>query len=179
VLWELFPGTVGLGLRAGVHDRRSPPGQATVFEAYYPAPLDGWYELRAWPSPDGLGVYFLDISARRRAQARAGLLAEATAALTDTLDAQEAVDRLARIVVPALGDWCIVTLVDEDADPGDWRRQLRDVAWRARRPALQPVLEQYARRRIAAFDDSAPWCGRCAPAAGRPALGHRHRPVRA
>ena len=155
VLWDLFPDAVGSAFERE-YTTALETGRATVFEAYYPAPLDGWYELRAWPSPDGLGVYFLDISARRAAQDRAGLLAEATAALTDTLDAQAAVDRLARIVVPALGDWCIVTLVDEDADPGDWRRQLRDVAWHHDDPALQPVLEQYARHRIRAFDDSAP-----------------------
>jgi PAS domain S-box-containing protein len=154
VLWELFPGTVGSDFERQ-YTTALETGQATVFEAYYPAPLDGWYELRAWPSPDGLGVYFLDISARRASQERAGLLAEATAALTDTLDAQQAVDRLARIVVPALGDWCIVTLVDEDADPGDWRRQLRDVAWTHDDPALQPVLEQYARQRMPTLDDSA------------------------
>jgi PAS domain S-box-containing protein len=154
VLWDLFPGTVGSDFERE-YTTALATGQATVFEAYYPAPLDGWYELRAWPSPDGLGVYFLDISARRAAQARAGLLAEATAALTDTLDAQEAVDRLARIVVPALADWCIVTLVDEDAAPGDWRRQLRDVAWWHDDPAQQPVLEQYARSRVRAFDDTA------------------------
>ena len=152
VLWELFPGTVGSEFERE-YTTALATGQATVFEAYYPAPLDGWYELRAWPSPDGLGVYFLDITARRAAQERAGLLAEAAAALTDTLDAQAAVERLARIVVPALGDWCIVTLVDEDADPGDWRRQLRDVAWQHDDPALQPVLEQYARSRIASLDD--------------------------
>ena len=149
VLWELFPGTVGSDFERQ-YTAALETGEATVFEAYYPAPLDGWYELRVWPSPDGLGVYFLDISARHAAQERAGLLAEATAALTDTLDAQQAVDRLARIVVPALGDWCIVTLVDEDADPGDWRRQLRDVAWTHDDPALQPVLEQYARARMLA-----------------------------
>ena len=154
VLWELFPGTLGTDFERE-YTTALGTGRATVFEAYYPAPLDGWYELRAWPSPDGLGVYFLDISARRAAQARSALLAEATDALADTLDAQEAVDRLARIVVPALGDWCIVTLVDEDADPGDWRRQLRDVAWEHADPAMEPVLGQYARARIAAFDDSA------------------------
>jgi PAS domain S-box-containing protein len=154
VLWELFPGTLGTDFERE-YTAALATGQATVFEAYYPPPLDGWYELRAWPSPDGLGVYFLDITARRAAQGRAELLAEATAALTDTLDAQEAVERLAHIVVPALGDWCILALVDEDADPGDWRRQLRDVAWQHADPALQPALEQYARHRIRAYDDSA------------------------
>jgi PAS domain S-box-containing protein len=154
VLWELFPATVGSEFEVQYRHARS-TGRATVFEAYYPAPLDGWYELRAWPSADGLGVYFLDISARRAAQERAALLTKATATLTDTLDLQEAVARLARMVVPALGDWCIVTLVDGDADPRDWRRALRDVGWWHDDPALRPVLEQYARERIASFHDDA------------------------
>ena len=151
VLWELFPDTLGTDFeRECTTALRT--GRATVFEVGSPGPSDGWYELRAWPSPDGLGVSYLDISARRAAQARSALLAEATDALADTLDAQEAADRLARIVVPALGDWCIVTLVDEDADPAAWRRQLRDVAWEHADPALQPVLEQYARGRLEADD---------------------------
>ena len=154
VLWELFPGTVGSDFERH-YTAALETGRATVFEAYYPAPLDGWYELRAWPSPEGLGVYFLDITARRAAQGRAALLVEATTALTDTLDPQEAVGRLARIVVPALGDWCIVTLVDEDADTADWRRQLRDVSWEHADPSMRPVLERYAAERLAAADDNA------------------------
>ena len=69
-------------------------GRPTAFEAYYPEPLDTWYEVQAWPDPDGLSVYFLDISARRavteqteRAARRAHLLAEVTSELTGTLDA--------------------------------------------------------------------------------------------
>ncbi len=154
VLWDLFPAVLGTDVEHHCTAALT-TGRAVVFEAHDPAPLEGWYELRVWPSPGGLGVSLLDISARRQAQARAGLLAEATAALTDTLDASEAVDRLARIVVPALGDWCVLTLVDEDADPGDWRRQLRDVAWAHADPALQPVLEQYSRGPGAAYDDGA------------------------
>ena len=49
----------------------SAPGVPVSFDAYYPAPLDGWYELRAWPSPDGLSVYFLEVTERRRMQERA------------------------------------------------------------------------------------------------------------
>ena len=154
VLWDLFPGTVGSEFERQ-YTAAMATGQAAVFEAYYPAPLDGWFELRVWPSQDGLGVYFLDITARRAAQARAALVAQATAGLTDTLDTQEAVARLARTVVPALGDWCIVTLVDDDADPADWRRQLRDVGWWHHDPELRPVLEEYAQTRIASFDDDA------------------------
>ena len=119
------------------------PAQPVVFDAYYPAPLDAWYEVRAWPTPDGLSVYFLDVTARRHAQeqaaarpARRSLLAEVTAELTGTLDAEEAVARLARLVVPALADWCVVTLVDDD-EHADWRRRLRDVGCLAPRPGAR------------------------------------------
>jgi PAS domain S-box-containing protein len=153
VLWELFPGALGTDFE---HEYTTAmrTGRATVFEAYYPAPLDGWYELRAWPSPDGLGVYFLDISARRAAQARSALLAEATDALADTLDAQEAADRLARIVVPALGRLVHRHARRRGRRPGCLAAPAARRRLGARRPALQPVLEQYARGRLEA-DDSA------------------------
>ena len=70
-------------------------GRPAVFDAYYPAPLDGWYELRVWPSTYGLSVYFLDVTARRRAQeqaeaaaARTALRDAVTADLTGTLDVE-------------------------------------------------------------------------------------------
>ena len=37
------------------------------FESYYP-PLDMWFEVRAFPSDEGLAVYFLDVSAKRAAE---------------------------------------------------------------------------------------------------------------
>ena len=65
------------------------------FDAYYPAPLDGWYELRAWPTPDGLSVYFIEVTERKRARDRAersaqrlALLAQVSAELAGTLDAE-------------------------------------------------------------------------------------------
>jgi PAS domain S-box-containing protein len=156
-IWELFPAAVGSDFERN-YTLAAETGEAVVFEAYYPAPLDGWYELRAWPSPDGLAVYFLDVTERRAALERATLLSEAAAELSDTLDPQEAVARLARIVVPALGDWCIVTLADHEADPAEWRRALRDVgSWHAD-PGMRPVLEEYAARRIESADDGAYLC---------------------
>ena len=58
-VWEEFPAAVGsefeVNYRAAVAT-----GRPVSFEAYYPPPLDGWYEVRAWPSPEGLAVYFVD-----------------------------------------------------------------------------------------------------------------------
>ena len=147
VIWDLFPATVGnefeTNYRGAVRT-----GRPTSFEAYYPPPLDGWYELRAWPSPEGLSVYFLDITARRAAQKaaertrlRAELLAEVTAELAGTLDAEEAVPRLAQLVVPALADWSLVTLVDDDGG-------LRDVGWWHADPALRDLTQRYSHRRL-------------------------------
>ena len=66
-IWELFPAAVGSAFedhyRAAVGT-----GEEQVFEAYYPEPLEAWFEVRAWPTPDGLSVSFLDITERRVAE---------------------------------------------------------------------------------------------------------------
>lgn len=47
------------------------------------------------------------------AQRRLALMAEATSALSATLDMGELLDRLARLCVPLLADWVFLTVVDE------------------------------------------------------------------
>jgi serine phosphatase RsbU (regulator of sigma subunit) len=155
-LWELFPAAVGSDFETAYRGAMG-SGEPAAFDAYYPPPLDAWYEVRAWPGPDGLAVYFLDVTARRRAQARvddaarsAALLAEVTAELGETLDAEEAVGRLAQLVVPAMADWCIVTLVDDEAHVGA-RHALRDIGWAHARADALPVVERYADLRLGAM----------------------------
>ncbi len=66
-LWEEFPATLdsdfGRYYRAAVAENVT-----KTFETFY-APHDRWYEVHAFPSPDGLAVYFRDASERRRAEA--------------------------------------------------------------------------------------------------------------
>jgi PAS domain S-box-containing protein len=158
-IWELFPAAVGSAFeehyRAAVRT-----GEERVFEAYYPAPLDAWFEVRAWPTPDGLSVSFLDITERRvaedravRAAARLTLIAEVSAAMTrrsmEGLSEDEAMQRVAEAVVPVLGDWVIVSLVDEDG-------RMRDVgSWHVD-AALRPQVARYAQLRLAALQPDAP-----------------------
>ena len=158
VMWELFPAAVGSDLER--HYRRAAEtGEPTTFDTYYPEPLNAWYEVRVWPSPDGLAVYFADISARRAAQEqieraaqRSVLLASVGAELTGTLDAAEGVRRLASLVVPELADWCVAALIDDGAQV-NWRRRLQDVGcWHAD-PSLRPVVEAYAQLRTRALTD--------------------------
>ena len=150
VIWDLFPAAVGSDFE--LHYRTAArTGETVAFEAYYPPPLDGWYELRVWPSPDGLSVYFLDVTARRAAQdeleraaRRSRLVADVTTELSDTLDAEEAVARLASLLVPELADCCLVTLVDDDGG-------LRDVGWAHVDPDLQEITARYSALRIDAL----------------------------
>jgi PAS domain S-box-containing protein len=157
-LWELFPAAVGSDFET--HFRgAAESGVPVSCDAFYPEPLNGWYEVRAWPSPEGLSVYFVDITARREAQdaleraaTRSALLARLTSELTASLDASKGVGRLAAMVVPELADWCVVTLVDDDVHP-DWRRRLRDVgSWHAE-PELRGLVERYAETRISALTE--------------------------
>jgi PAS domain S-box-containing protein len=147
VLWDDWPAAIDsifedsyrTALRTGV---------PISFDAYYPAPLDGWFEVRAWPSPDGLSVYFTEITERRRMQeqaersaARLAILAQVSAELAGTLDATFAAARLPQLVVPGLADFCIVTVVEPDGRP-------RDVgSWHAD-PAERAIVERYAAVRM-------------------------------
>ncbi len=74
-LWDEFPAVVGS--RFEREFRRAVDGGETVtFEEFYP-PLDIWVEVRAYPSPEGLSVFYQDVTARKRAEAeRERLLAE-------------------------------------------------------------------------------------------------------
>lgn len=157
-LWEAFPATVGTVFETNY---RKAVAQDTpiTFEAHYPAPLNAWYEVRAWPNPDGLTLYFLDISPRRSAQERAdqasqhaALLADVASDLAMTMDADDAAERLARLIIPALSDWCIVSLVDggERARPGV---AVRDVGWWHADAAMRQTTERYAGLRQAALED--------------------------
>ncbi|NPC96558.1 SpoIIE family protein phosphatase [Nocardioides sp. zg-DK7169] len=157
VIWELFPAAVGSDFETHYRGAME-SGQPTMFDAYYPPPLDAWYEVRAWPHSDGLAVYFNDVTSRRQSDAlldeavrRSELLAGVSDTLTGTLDAENAVARLARLLVPELADWCLVTLVKDG--PASWRQRLEDVGWWHADPDLRPVVDRYASLRIPSLTD--------------------------
>lgn len=66
-VWDLFPQAVGTKFHEG-YLRAVRTGQKVSFEEHCPAPLDLWLECHCYPGPDGLTVYFHDVSARRRAE---------------------------------------------------------------------------------------------------------------
>jgi PAS domain S-box-containing protein len=67
-VWEVFPEAVDSAFYTQFH--KAVREQVSVeLEAYYP-PMDKWLEVHAYPSTDGLSIYFKDISeAKRREEA--------------------------------------------------------------------------------------------------------------
>jgi PAS domain S-box-containing protein len=159
-IWELFPSALDSTFETQYRGAMA-SGQPTVFQAYYPPPLDSWYEVRVWPTAEGLSVYFLDITERRAAEERArrsterlALIAEVTAGFSTSLDGGgrtgvQALATLARAVVPVLGDWAIVSVVEEDG-------RLRDVASWHWDPDTRGAAARYAQLRLAALTSTAP-----------------------
>ncbi|HET9489881.1 MAG TPA: ATP-binding protein [Methylomirabilota bacterium] len=66
VLWEEFPDLVGSMIQREF-ERAARDGVPVQFEFFYP-PLGAWFELRGYPSPEGLAVYFHDVSDRKRGE---------------------------------------------------------------------------------------------------------------
>lgn len=67
-------------------------------------------------------------------------LAEATAALASSLNYDETLERVARLAVPVLADWCVVDVVDAQS------RTLRRVGVAHRDPAFTEVARGWAHR---------------------------------
>jgi hypothetical protein len=161
VVWDLYPAAVGTIIEQTYRESVS-TGEAAAFEAYYPEPLNAWFEIHCQPVAEGLFVYFLDITDRRaasaadeQAAARSELMARLTAALTTTLDAEATAAAIPEMLVPDLADWCIISLVD-DRFGHPWRDRIHDVAsWHAD-PAKRALTDRYMGTRIEAMSESSP-----------------------
>jgi PAS domain-containing protein len=88
-IWKEFPGAINTLFSEQV--RAAVAGNYQVeFEALY-APLDKWFEIRAYPFPDGLAIYFRDVSDRRQAREQLMLLETSISRLNDIVLIAEAV----------------------------------------------------------------------------------------
>ncbi|HYD16618.1 MAG TPA: PAS domain-containing protein, partial [Candidatus Nanoarchaeia archaeon] len=83
-LWDEFPLAIGSIFEQNY--RRVAETQARAsFEAFY-EPFNTWVEVRAYPTADGLAVYFYDISARKQSEARLRQATERLAERTELLN---------------------------------------------------------------------------------------------
>ncbi len=65
-LWQTFPEAVGTVFETEFR-RAMAEGKTAAFESYYP-PFKSWFVVRAYPSKQGLTVYFRDITQAREAE---------------------------------------------------------------------------------------------------------------
>ncbi len=61
----------------------------------------------------GSVLVFRDVSARRADEQRRAFVAHASAELASSLDTRSTLSALARLAVPAVGDWCAIDLVED------------------------------------------------------------------
>jgi diguanylate cyclase (GGDEF)-like protein/PAS domain S-box-containing protein len=87
--WREFPGAINTSfseqIRAAVAS-----SQHVEFESPY-APMDTWFEVRAYPFPEGVAVYFRDVSEKRKAREQLMLLETSISRLNDIVLITEAV----------------------------------------------------------------------------------------
>jgi len=113
-VWAIYSDAVGSEFFAAYH-RAMDEKVAVTFEAFYP-PHDRWYDLHAYPSEDGISVYFRDISERKRVEEEHALLTAASerqrrtyeTALSNSFDFHYVFDlegRLTYVNAPLLDLW--------------------------------------------------------------------------
>ncbi len=66
MVWTAFPGSYESEL-GHIYRQAIATGEAAHFETYY-EPFGRWFEVHAYPSEDGLAVYFRDVSERRQTE---------------------------------------------------------------------------------------------------------------
>jgi PAS domain S-box-containing protein len=71
-LWDEFPALIGTVFEQRYRQALA-EGRTVSFEAIY-EPFGAWVSVRAYPSAEGLSIYFLDITERKQVEAAAGVL---------------------------------------------------------------------------------------------------------
>lgn len=161
------PSIASMGVRAWAgYPLRSPEGHTlgsfcvvdTVEREWTPTDVE---TLRVLAEAAGRELALrASVDEAERSNRQLALLAEVGRSLSETLDAGEVADRLAGLVVPALGDWSLVSLIDETDT-------VTDVAWSHVREDMWPVLAAFAADRLTTPDAEA----------ATPGGWRTHRPV--
>jgi PAS domain S-box-containing protein len=125
-IWDEFPASVGSEFETAY--RQAMSERATVsFVAYYPPPLDSWFDVRTYPSETGLSVYFRNINEeRRQAEEKERLLREQERLVAELKKANahqkkslQASEERFRLLVEGVKDYAIF-LLDPEGRVATW-----------------------------------------------------------
>ncbi len=126
-MWDVYPEIIGSAFEK-LYLQAQRTQVPVEFEGYY-GPLAGYFEIRLFPAPDGMTVYFRNVDDRQRAEAqraelirslssaldRARKLFDVTAALGQALTVPDVTDAVARSARDDLGaDVAAIILVGEE-----------------------------------------------------------------
>jgi len=64
-IWDVNPGLAGTAFGEYYH-KAMQTNEVVEFEAYY-APFDAWFSAKVYPSPDGLTIFYKDVTERKKA----------------------------------------------------------------------------------------------------------------
>lgn len=100
-IWDVYPGTVGSDFER-MYRKAAQERISLTFNSYYPD-HDRWYDVNVYPAPDGLSVYFRDVTARMREEARRTALVTLTDIFRDLSRPEEIMYKAAEILGRTLG----------------------------------------------------------------------------
>ncbi|WP_158501792.1 ATP-binding protein [Vitiosangium sp. GDMCC 1.1324] len=104
-------------------------------------PVERWtYPMLKDGKPVGSVSTFIDITERKRAEETQRVLIEASTQLAELLDETSTLERVARLAVPQLGQWCVIDRVD---DTGRIHRAAEVHQDLARKELLRELTERY------------------------------------
>jgi PAS domain-containing protein len=87
-IWNEFPDALGTTFEKS-YRKAAEGGSKVSFEEYY-APLSTWFRVNAYPSPEGISVYFQNITEQRRKEDQLRLMEACVARMNDLIVITEA-----------------------------------------------------------------------------------------
>jgi serine phosphatase RsbU (regulator of sigma subunit) len=115
--WDVFPESYdhefGIAYRKAMDNR-----EEHRLEAYY-GPLQGWFDVRAIPTNDGITFCFQNVNARRAAAEAQEVLVRSVMAVAESMTIDDVRRALDRAVLDVLGATVLDLVVLADDDTGD------------------------------------------------------------
>lgn len=166
VLWEVFPESVGNPFYQAFH-RVAETGRAEEFDHLY-VPWGRWFANRLFRSGERVYVLARETTEERRLEAerreyheravrleaearraeqRAGFLAQSSEVLAASMSQEQILERLAHLVVPTLADWCAVDVLTEEGE-------VRRIAVAHERPERVEQALEFHRRYPITLEDA-------------------------
>jgi len=114
-LWEIFPDAVDAQFYDAYHEAMETQ-EPVDFEEYYP-PVNRWFRVNAYPSANGLSVYFHDITDQKERDQKLSGLLETTRSLMQAHTAEAVAETVVAAAESELDfDLNLVRLYDEETD---------------------------------------------------------------